>query len=106
MQNSVRAYCRILLSDAACIKLYFKLISCLFYANLNFQHNVLFPIQQLLFYIFLIAYVLLLVVSNYLQCSNAVGWVAGRASILLKLSGGVLVWLSVWGEVQIFIWPS
>jgi len=23
-----------------------------------------------------------------------------------KLSGGVLAWLSVWGEVQICIWPS
>ena len=23
-----------------------------------------------------------------------------------KLSGGVLVWLSVWSEVQICIWPS
>jgi len=23
-----------------------------------------------------------------------------------KLSGGVLVWLSVWGKVQICIWPS
>jgi len=23
-----------------------------------------------------------------------------------KLSGGMLVWLCVWDEVQIFIWPS
>jgi len=23
-----------------------------------------------------------------------------------KLSGGMLVWLPVWGEVQICIWPS
>ena len=23
-----------------------------------------------------------------------------------KLSGGMLVWLSVWGEGQIFIWPA
>jgi len=23
-----------------------------------------------------------------------------------KLSGGVLAWLSVWGEMQIYIWPS
>jgi len=30
-----------------------------------------------------------------LQCFDAVGWVAGRASGLLKLSGGVLAWLSV-----------
>ena len=30
-----------------------------------------------------------------LQCFDAVGWVAGRASGLKKLSGGVLAWLSV-----------
>jgi len=23
-----------------------------------------------------------------------------------KMSGGMLVWLSAWGEVQICIWPS
>jgi len=32
----------------------------------------------------------------YLQCFDAVGWAAGRASGC----GGVLVWLSVWSEVQ------
>ena len=32
-----------------------------------------------------------------LQCFDTVGWAAGRAS---GLSGGVLVWLSVWSEVQ------
>jgi len=36
-----------------------------------------------------------------LQCFDAVGWAAGRAS-----SGGMLVWLSVWGEGKICIWPS
>ena len=36
-----------------------------------------------------------------LQCFDAVGWVAGMAS-----GGGVLVWLSVWSEVQTCIWPS
>ena len=41
-----------------------------------------------------------------LQCFDAVGWVAGRASGLWKLSGGVVVWLSVWSEVQTCIWPS
>jgi len=30
-----------------------------------------------------------------LQCFDAIGWAAGRAS------GGVLVWLSVWSKVQI-----
>jgi len=39
-----------------------------------------------------------------LQCFDAVGWAAGRASGLQKLSGGVLAWLSAWGEVQICIW--
>jgi len=41
----------------------------------------------------------------YLQCLCFqffdVGWKAGRA-----LSGGMLAWLSVWGEVQFCIWPS
>jgi len=42
-----------------------------------------------------------------LQCFDAAGWVAGRASSLLKLSGEVLVWLSVWHEVEIIcIWTS
>jgi len=41
-----------------------------------------------------------------LQCFDAVGWAAGRASGLKKLSDGVLAWSSVWGEVQICIWPS
>jgi len=43
-----------------------------------------------------------------LQCFDAVGWAAGRASdpACKKLSGGVLVWLSVWSEVQTCIWPS
>jgi len=34
-----------------------------------------------------------------------VGWQEGHPA-RKKLSGGVLVWLSVWSEVQIFIWPS
>jgi len=34
-----------------------------------------------------------------LQCFDAVGWVVGRASGLLKLSGEVPAWLSVWREV-------
>jgi len=42
-----------------------------------------------------------------LQCFDAVGWAAGRASGLWKLSGEVLAWLSVWSEVQmICIWSS
>jgi len=34
-----------------------------------------------------------------------VGWHEGHPACK-KLSGGMLVWLSVWGEVQICIWPS
>jgi len=34
-----------------------------------------------------------------------VGWQEGHLSCK-KLSGGVLAWLSVWGEVQICLWPS
>ena len=41
-----------------------------------------------------------------LQCLDAVGWVAGRASGHKKLSGGFLAWLSVWSEVLTCIWPS
>jgi len=41
-----------------------------------------------------------------LHCFDAVGWAAGRASGLEKLSDGVLAWLSVWSEVQICICPS
>jgi len=33
------------------------------------------------------------------------GWKEGQWACK-KLSGGVLAWLSVWGEVQICIWPS
>ena len=43
-----------------------------------------------------------------LQCFDTVGWASGRASGLQKkLSDEVLVWLSVWSEVQIVcIWSS
>jgi len=34
-----------------------------------------------------------------------VGWQEGHQSCK-KLSGGVLVWLSVWSEMQTCIWPS
>ena len=41
-----------------------------------------------------------------LQCFDAVG-LDGRKGIRpVKLSGGVLAWLSDWSEVQICIWPS
>jgi len=43
----------------------------------------------------------------YLQCFDAVGWAARRASGPVKnLSGGVLAWSSVWSEMQTCIWPS
>jgi len=33
------------------------------------------------------------------------GWQEGHPACK-KLSGGVLVWLSLWSEMQICIWPS
>jgi len=44
--------------------------------------------------------------ADVLHCFDAVGQAAGRASGLQKLSGGVLVWLSVWSKMQTCIWPS
>ena len=49
-----------------------------------------------------------------LQCFDAVlpsvlwcSWLCGRKGIRpVKNSGGVLVWLSVWSEVQTCMWPS
>ena len=47
-------------------------------------------------YLFLIIYV-----SACLQCFDAVGWVAGRAS-----SRTFLIDIPVWSEMQTCIWPS
>jgi len=41
-----------------------------------------------------------------LQCFDAVGWAAGRASGLQKTERWVLAWLSVWSEMQTCIRPS
>jgi len=43
--------------------------------------------------------------NEFLNRTDAVGWVAGRATACKKLSGGVLAWLSVWCEVLICISP-
>jgi len=52
-------------------------------------------------------YKTIIILVNGLQCFDAVGWAAGKASsVLKKLSGGVLAWLSVWSEVQTCIWAS
>ena len=57
-----------------------------------------------LFYLFISPSVLLF---YSLQCFDTVGWASGRASGLQKLTDEVLVWLSVWNEVQIVcIWSS
>jgi len=63
------------------------------------KYQVTFPslLQNRIFYY--LCYYLLLFCS--LQCFDAVGWVAGRAS-----GGGVLVWMSVWSKVSTCIWPS
>jgi len=44
--------------------------------------------------------------SRYLlQCFDSVGWASGIAPGLYKLSDEVLVWLSVWSELQtVCIW--
>jgi len=39
--------------------------------------------------------------DDCLQCFDTVVWASGRASGLQRLSDEVLVWLSVWSEVQI-----
>jgi len=41
----------------------------------------------------------------YSALTLLVGWLEGHPACK-KLSGRMLVWLSVWGEVQICIWPS
>jgi len=41
-----------------------------------------------------------------LKCFDAVGWAAGMASGLQKTEWWDVGWLSVWGEVQICIWPG
>ena len=41
-----------------------------------------------------------------LQCFDAVGSAQEGRPACKKLSGGVLVWLSVWSEMQTCIWPS
>ena len=42
-----------------------------------------------------------------LKCFDAVGSVAGKGIRPVKrLSDGMLAWLSVWSEVQTYIWPS
>ena len=42
---------------------------------------------------------------HVLQCFDAVGWAAGKASGLWKLSSGVLEWLSVWCNVTAQLMP-
>jgi len=41
-----------------------------------------------------------------LQCFDTVGWAAGRASGLLKLSGGVLAWLSAGTRYRLAYGPA
>ena len=45
------------------------------------------------------------VVSAFSALTLLVGWQEGHPACK-KQSGGVLVWLSVWREVQTCIWPS
>ena len=41
-----------------------------------------------------------------LECFDAVGWWHYGHPACTNVSGGVLAWFSVWGKVQICIWPS
>ena len=43
--------------------------------------------------------------SPFTALTLLVRWQEGHLACK-KLSGGVLVWLSVWSEVQICIWPA
>jgi len=59
----------------------------------------------------ILVYLLITVCSSriFLSHCSALMLLVGRQEGHLagkKLSGGVLVWLSVWGKVQICIWPS
>jgi len=46
------------------------------------------------------------IASNaFIALTLLVGWLEGHLACK-KLSGGVLVWLSVWSEMQTCIWPS
>jgi len=44
----------------------------------------------------------LITATMCLQCFDTVGWASEEHSACKKLSDEVLVWLSVWSEVQIF----
>ena len=43
---------------------------------------------------------------KFLQCFDADGWAAVWGIPPVKVSGGVLAWLSVWSQVQTCIGPS
>ena len=48
-----------------------------------------------------------LLILNFLQCFDTVGWASKTASSLYKLSCEMLPWLSVWSELQMScIWSS
>jgi len=50
---------------------------------------------------------LLAFILFYFTSFDTVGWASGRASGLQKFSDKVMVWLSVWSEVQIVcMWSS
>jgi len=49
---------------------------------------------------------LLLLLCTFSALTLLVGWQEGHPVCTVKMSGGVLAWLSVWAEVQICMWPS
>ena len=93
-------WCWVLMSSSSVISSYPSTLST--YSRL--QHNRCHPLQYNYCHS---EYKLKCLFTSCLQCFDAVGWAAGRASSLQKnLSGGVLAWLSVWSEMQTCIWPS
>ena len=56
--------------------------------------------------VYLDIYLLYVYVYAFSALTVLVGWQEGHPACKKHKSGGVLVWLSVWSEVQTCIWPS
>jgi len=66
----------------------------------NLYHFILFYDNCILF-----CYILFMLQNAFSALTLLVGRQEGHP-VCKKLTGGVLVWLSVWSEVQTCIWPS
>jgi len=61
----------------------------------------LLPIK--IYFFVLVFYKFQFMITSFLVSFSALTLLVGR---LVKTEWGMLVWLSVWGEVQICIWPA